>query len=146
LNISGCRTCLNGHGKVVLEVCELLMFVGDLFPEQFILSLELYDLLGPVLLPKFGEQLFGLLGSVPALICLSLETLHIVHDYLALELMLLLFLAHTCVLRPQLVDRPRLILHNLFFLPNDRLHLRDLVLQLGLLLVQLLDKPVFVGK
>jgi hypothetical protein len=60
--------------------------------------------------------------------------------------MLLLFLAHTCVLRPQLVDRPRLILHNLFFLPNDRLHLRDLVLQLGLLLVQLLDKPVFVGK
>ena len=73
LNVTRAATCRDSHSYVILESSYLLLFMSDLISKEIILSFQIENLLGPVLLSKFTQRLD----------CLLILSLHVLLVFLS---------------------------------------------------------------
>jgi len=135
---------LHGHGDVVLESCDLLLFVSQLFSEEVILSLEVQNLLRPVLLLELCKLLCCKLKLGPHILMSLLSRIEIAVNHILLQLKLLCALLARLRLSLKCLNISLLVLNKLLLFLDESLEVRDVCLELCLLGVDLCKKLVLL--
>jgi hypothetical protein len=135
---------LDGDCEILFEVLEVLGFLRHLISEEIILSLEVKDLLRPVLLLEILQLAISYLELLPHLLLISLAVFHVGCSNFKLGLVFRVLLLSLSNFPTELLNRLHLALDDSLLLLDYSLELCDLSFQASLLRMQLRDDLVLV--
>lgn len=140
----GRATSLHGHCNIVFEASDLLLLVAKLFSKEVVLSLEVKNLLRPVLLPKFCKLLSCKLKLGSHILLSLLCCFEIVVSHILPKLEVLSPLLAGMRFSSKGLNCNLLVLDKVFLLLDESLKIRDISLKLSLLGIDLCEKFVFL--